>query len=222
MTRKFEELSAKMTPESRARADAKAQEMLADIALEAHSLPIENVLQLVKQAGRQAAVNALKMGCSVVGLKEGQLVTYEPSQFLQRLNEQAANDHALNAEKTGTTHISPADGNIFADLGFAPDSTAMMKANSDQTILANRVLKEQLMREITAWMTDNQHELETAANLLGVTAEQIADVQNQRVEKYTVDALVTMLLRVGKTVSVEVVDTEMASPPAQKKCPTFR
>ena len=214
MTRKFEELSAKMSPESRARADAKAQEMLADIALEAHSLPVEKVLQLAKQAGRQAEENALKMGCSVVGLKEGQLVTYEPSQFLQRLDEQAAHDLALDAEKTGTTHITPADGNVFADLGFAPDDATMMKANSDRMILAKRVLKEQLMREITAWMTDNQHELETAANLLGVTAEQIADVQNQRVEKYTVDALVNMLLRTGKSVSIEVVNTGTASQPA--------
>lgn len=222
MARNFEELRAKMSPESRARANAKAQKMLAHMAMEAHSIPIENVLQLAKQAGRQAAVNALKMGSSVVGWKDGQLVTYEPNLFLQRLDEQAADNLALDAKTAGTKHTTPADGNVLADLGFAPDSTAMMKANSDQMILANRVLKEQLMREITAWMTHNNYELVAAANLFGITTARVADVQNMRVEKYTLDALVTMLLRVGKTVSVEVVDTEMASPPAQKKCPTFR
>jgi predicted XRE-type DNA-binding protein len=217
MARNFEELRAKMSPESRARANAKAQKILADIAMEAHSIPIENVLDLAKQAGRQAAVNALKMGSSVVGWKDGQLVTYEPNQFLQRLDEQAAHDLEMDAGKTGTTHTTPADGNVFADLGFAPNSTTMMKANSDQMNLTNRVLKEQLMREITGWMTNNQYELETAANLLGITTARVADVHNMRVEKYTLDALVTMVLRVGKTVSVEVVNTEMASAPARQK-----
>lgn len=214
MTRKFEELSAKMSPEFRARADAKAQKMLADMAMEAHSIPVEKVLQLAKQAGRQAAVNALKMGCSVVGLKDGQIVTYEPSQFLQRLDEQAAHDLAMDAGKTGTKHTTPADGNVFADLGFAPDDATMMKANSDRMILAKRVLKEQLMREITAWVTDNKYEPERAASILGITTARLADVQNMRVEKYTVDALVTMLLRTGKSVSIEVVNTGTASQPA--------
>jgi predicted XRE-type DNA-binding protein len=162
-------------------------------------------------------VNALKIGSSVVGWKDGQLVTYEPSQFLQRLDEQAALDLAMDAGKTGTTLTTLADGNVFADFGFAPDSTVMMKANSDQMNLTNRVLKKQLMREITAWITDNNYERVAAANLLGITTARVADMQNMRVEKYTLDALVTMVLRIGKTVSVEVVNTEMASPPVRQK-----
>ena len=32
------------------------------------------------------------------------------------------------------THRTPADGNIFADLGFAPDEAARLLADADQAI----------------------------------------------------------------------------------------
>jgi predicted XRE-type DNA-binding protein len=47
------------------------------------------------------------------------------------------------------THITPADGNVFADLGFAPEEAAKLK------------IKAQLMIQLEAWI-----KLEGSANVL--------------------------------------------------------
>jgi hypothetical protein len=38
----------------------------------------------------------------------------------------------------GCAHITPAGGNVFADLGFAPDEAAALKAQSTKIIEAER------------------------------------------------------------------------------------
>lgn len=35
---------------------------------------------------------------------------------------------------TNTTHITPADGNVFLDLGFEPDLAAVLKQESQRII----------------------------------------------------------------------------------------
>lgn len=36
----------------------------------------------------------------------------------------------------GTTHVTPAGGNVFADLGFPPEEAAELKARSDALLRA--------------------------------------------------------------------------------------
>jgi len=38
---------------------------------------------------------------------------------------------------TETRHITPAGGNVFADLGFGPEEAAALKAESDRLISQN-------------------------------------------------------------------------------------
>lgn len=40
------------------------------------------------------------------------------------------------AKQTGTTHVTPADGNVFADLGFSPAEAAALLAESRRRIAA--------------------------------------------------------------------------------------
>lgn len=40
------------------------------------------------------------------------------------------------AKQTGTTHTTPADGNVFADLGFPPEEAAALLAESQRRIAA--------------------------------------------------------------------------------------
>jgi hypothetical protein len=46
--------------------------------------------------------------------------------------------------ETGTSHITPADGNVFADLGFEPEEAARLLAESDRKIAERQANKESL------------------------------------------------------------------------------
>ena len=42
---------------------------------------------------------------------------------------------------TASSHITPADGNVFADLGFEPEEAATLKAESQQRIAEKLAIK---------------------------------------------------------------------------------
>ncbi len=46
--------------------------------------------------------------------------------------------------ETGTSHITPADGNVFADLGFEPEEAARLLAESDRKIAERQANKKSL------------------------------------------------------------------------------
>lgn len=46
--------------------------------------------------------------------------------------------------ETGTSHITPADGNVFADLGFEPEEAARLLAESEKKIAELQANKESL------------------------------------------------------------------------------
>lgn len=50
--------------------------------------------------------------------------------------------------ETKTMHITPADGNVFADLGFEPEEAAALKAESQRIISEKLAIKESLVAEL--------------------------------------------------------------------------
>ncbi len=99
-------------------------------------------------------------------------------------------------------HTTPAGGNVFADLGFAPEEAEQLKADSDRRIKAN--LKIQLMAEITHTLQDRQLKQEEAARLMDVTRPRVSDVMTGKASKFTIDALVDMLEKLGRSVVLKV------------------
>jgi predicted XRE-type DNA-binding protein len=109
------------------------------------------------------------------------------------------------ARKTkGTTHVTSADGNVFTDLGFAPKKAKKLLAESDQRISETLAIKRALMDEVVAWITAKDLRQEDAAERLKVTRPRVSDVVNHKTEKFTIDALVDMVSRTGKRVTVAV------------------
>lgn len=90
------------------------------------------------------------------------------------------------------SHITPAGGNVFADLGFEPEEAAKLK------------IKSQLMIEISEWIRSQQLKQEEAAKLLGVSRPRISDIVTGKIDKFTIDALVELLELAGKHVTVKV------------------
>ncbi len=93
---------------------------------------------------------------------------------------------------TTITHITQTDGNIFEDLGFDTREASKLK------------IKAQLMCQISEWIKDKKLKQEEASHLLHITRPRVSDVLRGKSGKFTIDALVDMLERIGKHVSIQV------------------
>ena len=87
-------------------------------------------------------------------------------------------------------HISPSDGNIFADLNL-PDAE-------------NLKLRSELMIAIRKWVKDTGLTQANAAIRLNTTQPILNDVLKGRYEKFTIDRLVKMVDAAGLHVSISV------------------
>ena len=105
---------------------------------------------------------------------------------------------------TKSRHRTQAGGNVFADLGFPATEAKRLLAHADAQIDESIQLKQQLMDEIAEWMTRTSVTQAVAAQVLHVTRPRVSDVVNHKVEKFTIDALVSMLGRIGKRVRLAV------------------
>lgn len=105
---------------------------------------------------------------------------------------------------TRSGHVTPAGGNVFADLGFSEQEAAALKAQSHRIISEKLAIKRALMIELAQWIDTNNLKQADAARVLGVTRPRVSDVIHQKTVKFTIDALVDMLARAGKRVQLSV------------------
>ena len=89
-------------------------------------------------------------------------------------------------------HVTRTGGNVFADLGFAPEESAKLK------------IRSQLMMEISEWIKEQQLKQNDAAELLKISRPRVSDVMTGKIDKFTIDALVDLLGRTGKHITVKV------------------
>lgn len=71
-------------------------------------------------------------------------------------------------------------------------------------ISSTKLLKEQLMDELSNWIVDNHLKQAEAAEILMISRPRVSDLVNKKISKFTIDALVDMLSRVGKPVRLTV------------------
>lgn len=88
--------------------------------------------------------------------------------------------------------MTVSSGNVFEDLGFAPDEAAAMLAR--ETLLIE--LEKELRRR-----GKKQQEL---ADELGIPRTRISEVFNHKTRRFSVDKLVGLLHRAGKRVEIRV------------------
>ncbi|HEU0301053.1 MAG TPA: helix-turn-helix transcriptional regulator [Longimicrobium sp.] len=89
-------------------------------------------------------------------------------------------------------HTTPADGNIFADLGFPPEEAE------------NLLIRSTLMSEMIGIIQDRGLKQKQAAELFGVSQPRISDLKRGRIDAFTIDSLVNMLVHAGVSVEVTV------------------
>lgn len=106
--------------------------------------------------------------------------------------------------ETKSAHVTPVGDNLFADLGFGPEQSAALKANSQRIISEKLMIKNSLMGELAKWIDDNQLKQVEAAQILGVSRPRVSDVINRKSTKFTIDALVDMLAKTGKNIVLSI------------------
>ncbi|MEO7086948.1 MAG: XRE family transcriptional regulator [Gemmatimonadaceae bacterium] len=88
----------------------------------------------------------------------------------------------------GSSHVTPAGGNIFADLGFAAEEAENLK------------MRAMLMNELRRVIGDMPQR--DAATLLGITQPRDSHLKRGRIDLFTIDTLVNMLAHAGARMRV--------------------
>jgi len=105
---------------------------------------------------------------------------------------------------TQIRHVTKPGANIFLELGLSPAEAKRLHTASRKQIDDTKRLKEQLMAELARWIEEHRLKQAEAAEILMVSRPRISDVVNKKTSKFTIDALVEMLSRVGKPVRLAV------------------
>ena len=82
-------------------------------------------------------------------------------------------------------HVTPADGNVFADLGFEPAEAE------------NLHIRTGLMIQILRMMNERGLKQKQAAVLFGVSQPRISDLKRGKIDEFNIDSLVNMLGHAG-------------------------
>jgi predicted XRE-type DNA-binding protein len=88
--------------------------------------------------------------------------------------------------------IRRSTGNVFADLGFAPEEAEHLKVRAD------------LMIELTKLIRARGLTQARAAKLFGVSQPRISDLMRGKIDRFSIDTLVEMLGHAGAQVSLKV------------------
>lgn len=83
-------------------------------------------------------------------------------------------------------------GNVFLDLGFGPEEAETLQLRSRLVIELGRYIEAEGITQTEA------------AERFGVTQPQVSDLVRGKLARFTIDALVTMLARVGLRVEVSI------------------
>ena len=105
---------------------------------------------------------------------------------------------------TEIRHVTKPGANLFLELGFAPDEAKRLQAASRKQINDTRLLKQQLMEELSVWIATHHLKQAEAAEILMVSRPRVSDVVNKKTAKFTIDTLVEMLSRLGKPVKLVI------------------
>ncbi len=89
-------------------------------------------------------------------------------------------------------------GSVFDDLGFGPAEASNLKIRA---ALMRAIEKEIVRRKLTQ---------AKAAKLLAVTQPRISDLLRGKIQLFTIDALINMLGKLNKPVSI-IIDDRLAA-----------
>lgn len=91
------------------------------------------------------------------------------------------------------TQITQSSGNVFADLGFEP---------SEATVLQ---MRSKLINDLRSYIETNRLTQKQAALQLGIGQSRVSDLMRGHWQKFSLEMLITLEARAGRTVRLELV-----------------
>lgn len=88
--------------------------------------------------------------------------------------------------------IVESSGNVFADLGFDPAEAAILQ------------MRSRLMADLRGYIEANQLTQVQAAARLGIAQSRVSDLIRGKHEKFSLEMLITLESRIGRTVRLEL------------------
>jgi predicted XRE-type DNA-binding protein len=91
-----------------------------------------------------------------------------------------------------TEPILESSGNVFTDMGFDSGEAAILQ------------MRAKLMADLREYIRTRGMTQTEAAELLGITQSRISDLMRGKWEKFSLEMLITLEARAGRTVTLEL------------------
>ncbi|HEX8391983.1 MAG TPA: XRE family transcriptional regulator [Longimicrobium sp.] len=102
---------------------------------------------------------------------------------------------SVNESTSWVGHVTPADGNIFADLGIEPGEAEELLVRAELLAAVQRILRARRVRP------------KKAARTFGVSEEVVQELRRNRIDDFSTEELIRMLGRAGMRINVTVSRT---------------
>lgn len=97
--------------------------------------------------------------------------------------------------------VTKSSGSVFKDLGFANGEAENLRLRAD------------LIRELEKVIRDSDLAQCEAAELLGIQQSRVGDLVRGKIDRFSIDTLVELLVRAGRGVEIKVKRVEVAAAP---------
>ena len=91
------------------------------------------------------------------------------------------------------TDITPGSGNVFLDMGFAPDEAAVLALRAD------------LMGRLRLLIKNEGWTQQQTAEHFGIAQSRVSDLVRGKWDKFSLDMLITLAARAGRKVTLALV-----------------
>jgi len=88
--------------------------------------------------------------------------------------------------------IEASSGNVFADLGFDDAEAQVMALRADLMAQVEKAIKARKLTQVAA------------SKVLGVSQSRVSDLARGKVEKFSLDMLVTFAAKLGKPAKIKL------------------
>jgi len=88
------------------------------------------------------------------------------------------------------SRVEASSGNVFADLGFDDAEAQVLALRADLMAQVERTICERKMTQVAA------------SKVLGVSQSRVSDLKRGKVEKFSLDMLVTFAAKLGKPAEI--------------------
>ena len=91
----------------------------------------------------------------------------------------------------GRIKVTKSSGNVFLDLGFSREEAEVL------------AMRAELMSRLRTLISDRGWTQQEAAKRLGITQSRVSDLVRGKWDKFSLEMLITLEARIGRTVRVE-------------------